>query len=80
MLAQKIKKKSVQVYLFYPKSYNKLKCEEMLFHADVTDEDDRVNSQDASSTSVACNNHELLTPLFSTNIDIAMANDFSSFE
>ena len=43
MLAQKVNKKSVQVYLFYPKSYNKLKHEEMLFR-DVSDEDDRVNS------------------------------------
>ena len=46
MLAQKVKKKSVQVYLFYPQSYNKLKREEMLFHADASDEDDRVNSPD----------------------------------
>ena len=30
MLTQTVKKKSVQVYLFYPKSYNKLKHEEML--------------------------------------------------
>ena len=30
MLTQKVEKKSVQVYLFYPKSYNKLKHEEML--------------------------------------------------
>ena len=62
MLAQKVKKKSVQVYLFYHKSCNKLKHEEILFHADVSDEDDRVNTQGTSSTSVTCNNHELLTP------------------
>ena len=37
------------------KSYNKLKHEEMLFHADVSDEDDRANSQDASTTSITCN-------------------------
>ena len=55
MLAQKVKKKSVQVYSFYPKSYNKPKHEEMLFHADVSDEDDRANSQDASTTSITCN-------------------------
>ena len=68
MLAQKVQKKSVQVYLFYPKSYNKLKYEEMLFHADISDEDDSVNSQDASSTLMFCNNHELLTPLFNTTL------------
>ena len=78
MISKKVRKISVQVYLFYPKSDNKLKREEMLFHADVSDEDDRVNSLDASSTSVTCNNHELLTPLFNTNTDITMANDFSS--
>ena len=78
MLAQNVKKKSVQVYLFYPKSYNKLKHEEMLFHADVSDEDDRVNSQDTPSTSMTCNKHELVTTLFNTNTDIAMTNDFSS--
>ena len=48
MLAQKVRNKSVQVYLFYPKSHNKLKHQEMLFHADVSDEDDRVNSVDVS--------------------------------
>ena len=32
MLVQKFKKKSVKVCLFCPKSYNKLKHEEMLFH------------------------------------------------
>ena len=37
-------KKSAQVYLCYPKPYNKLKHEEMLFHADISDEDDRANS------------------------------------
>ena len=78
MLAQNVKKKSMEVYLFYPKSYNKLKHEEMLFHADVSDEDDRGNSQDTSSTSMTCNNHELLTPLFNTKTDITMTNDFSS--
>ena len=50
----------------------------MLLYADVSDEDDRVNSQDASSTSVTCNNHELPTPLFNTNTDIALQNGFSS--
>ena len=78
MLAQKVRKKSVEVYLFYPKSYSKLKHEEMLFHADVSNEDDRVNSLDASSTSVTCNNHELLTLLFNTNTGITMTNNFSS--
>ena len=78
MISKKVRKISVQVYLFYPKSDNKLKREEMLFHADVSDEDDRVNSLDASSASVTCNNHELLTPLFNTNTDITMTNDFSS--
>ena len=77
MLAQKVRKKSAQVYLFYPKSYNKLKHEEMLLYADASDEDDRVNSLDASSTSMTCNNNELLTSLFNTNTDITMANDFS---
>ena len=77
MLAQKVRKKSAQVYLFYPKSYNKLKHEEMLLYADVSDEDDRVNSLDASSTSMTCNNNALLTPLFNTNTDITMTNDFS---
>ena len=78
MLAQKVKKKSVQVYLFYPKSYNKLKHEEMLFYADVSDKDDRVNCQGTSSASMTCNNHELLAPLFNRNTDITLANDFSS--
>ena len=78
MLAQKVKKKSVVVYLFYSKSYNKLKHEEILFHADVSDERDRANSQDTSSASMTCNNHEPLTPLFNTNTDITMMNDFSS--
>ena len=78
MLAQKVKKKSVEVYLFYSKLYNKLKHEEILFHADVSDEHDRANSQDTSSASMTCNNHEPLTPLFNTNTDIAMMNDFSS--
>ena len=78
MLAQKVKKKPVQVYLFYSKSYNKLKQEELLFNADVSDEDDRVNSLDAFSTSMTCNNHELLTPLFNTNTDMTMMNSFSS--
>ena len=50
----------------------------MLFHADVSDDDDRINSQDASSTSMTCNNHELLAHLFNTNTDITMTNDFSS--
>ena len=50
----------------------------MLFHTDVSDDDDRINSQDASSTSMTCNSHELLTPLFNTNTDITMTNDFSS--
>ena len=66
MLAQKVK------------SYNKLKHEEMLLHADVSDEDDRVNSQGTSSASMTRNNHELLTPLFNTNTDITLTNDFSS--
>ena len=78
MLAQKGKKKSVQVCLFYPKSYNKVKHEEMWFHADVSDEDNRVNSQDTSSNLMTYNNHELLTSLFNTNTDITMTNDFSS--
>ena len=78
MLAEKVGKTSVQVYLFYPKSYNKLEQEEMLYHADVNDEDDRVNSIDASSTSVTCNNHERLTPLFNINTDITMTNHFPS--
>ena len=50
----------------------------MLFHADLSDQDERVNFQDASSTSMSCNNHELLTLLFNTNTDTAMRNDFSS--
>ena len=77
-IAQKVEKKSVRFYLIYPKSHSKLEHEEMLFHADVSDEDDRVNSQDASSTSMTCNNRDLLTPLFNTNTDIKMTNDFSS--
>ena len=79
MLAEKVGKTSVQVYLFYPKSYNKLKQEEMLYHADVSDEDDRVNSIDASSTSMTCNNHERLTPLFNISTDITMTNIFPVF-
>ena len=78
MLAQKVRKKSVQVYLFCPKSCSKLKHEEMLFHTDVSDEDDRVNSLDPSWTSMTCNNHELPTLLFKTNNGITMTNDFSS--
>ena len=79
MLAEKVGKTSVQVYLFYPKSYNKLKQEEMLYHADVSDEDDRVNSIDASSTSMTCNKHERLTPLFNISTDITMTNIFPVF-
>ena len=48
MLGQKVREKLVQVYLFCLKSCSKLKHEEMLFHADVSDEDDRINSLDAS--------------------------------
>ena len=69
----------MQVYLFYPKTCSKLKHEEMLFDTDVSDEDDRVNSLDASSTSMTCNNHELPTPLFKTNAGITMTNDFPVF-
>ena len=67
-----------QVYLCYPKSYNKLKHEEVLFHEDNSDEDDSVNSPDTSSTSMTCNNHEPLTALFNTNTGIGRTNDFSS--
>ena len=49
----------------------------MLFHADISDEDDSVNSPDTSSTLMTCNNHEPLTPIFKTNTGIAMTNDFS---
>ena len=53
------------------------KHKEMLFHADISDEDDSVNSPDTISTLMICNNHEPLTPIFKTNTGIAMTNDFS---
>ena len=48
----------------------------MFFHADISDEDDSVNSPDTSSTLMTCNNHKPLTPIFKTNTGTAMTNDF----
>ena len=48
------------------------------FYGDASDEDDRGNSLNASLTSMTCNDHEVLIPLFNTNTDITMTNDFSS--
>ena len=61
----------MQVYLFC-KSYNKLKIKLLLFQADVSDGNNSVNSKDASSTSMTCNNNELLTPLFNTNTGLSV--------
>ena len=45
---------------------------EFLFNADISDESDNGNTQDASSTSMTCCSNELLKPLFNTSTGLSV--------